>query len=385
MYSVTSSFIYNAAQHAATPSRQLLIGTSDYSSYVLRWPSIKKSWDGVLPQTVTINLSNEDKTFNFYTADPTKMQNKVYIKLGFGSEYIVPFAGTVDALRFTGGGVDMTLIDKFKKLSDRTIGDTSSPVLYTSSSYLVHNLAWYICTSHGGLSATVSSANTDIDYPSWNSWSSVFSADNVRMQARFTGQKPLEALHQIAILTQSAIFIENDKVKFMRFTLADSAHYTMNNDTVFDSTATLDDRDLINKALVNANYNVASDSFSILVNKVSSGSISTYGVREQLIDNNLIWLVDSASALNLAQRIVSTKQYVTNKYQAKSGLHAVMTTIGDSIVFQDTQLDVSDNFRVMGESLNIDDATKIFELDQSQFFNSFILDVTSLDGSEVLT
>lgn len=389
MYSVSSAFIYNASQQNASWTRRLLIGTSDYTNYVTKWPTISKTWDKINPQTVTIDLSNEGKTFNFYTADPTQMRTNVKLQLGFtyaGSEELITmFAGTVDAARYSGGGCSLTLIDKFKKLADRKIADTTSPQLYTSSEYLIHDMAWYLCTSHGGLSATANSGNTDIDYASFNSWTSLFSSDNVRIQGRFTGQTPLELLHQLSTLTQSAIYIEDDKLKFGRFLLTDSAYYTLDGDTIVDATTTLDDRELVNKAYVSAAYNVSSQSFGITVSQVNTASVNSYGTREVLVSEQYLWLTNSVSAINLSARMLGTGAQIKNKYQVKAPMHAIAATIGDTLHYVDTLMDVSDTFRIMQETVDLDSASKTFNIDQSQYFGGFILDVTSLDGSEVLT
>lgn len=390
MYSVTSAFAYNASLTNAAWRKRFYIGSSDYTDYVNKWPTIKKQWDGLSPQTVTIDLSNEGKTFNFLSVDPTLMQTTATLKLGFvyavgSEEFITPFAGTMDTLRFQTGGCAITLIDKFRKLADRKIGDTTTPTLYTGSSYLIHDMAWYLCTSHGGLSAVASTSNPDIDYASFGSWTSVFSADNVRCAGKFTGQQPLELLKQLSTLTQSAIYVENDKLKFSRFLLTDSAIYTLNNNTTMDVSATMDDRELINKAWVSANFNITSDSFAITVYDISSTSVANYGLREKLFAEQTIWLTDSVSAINLAQRQTGSYREIRNKYQVNAPLHAVISTIGDAITFVDPLLEVSDTFRIMEEELDLDSGSKRFGIDQTQYFGGFILDVTSLDGSEVLT
>lgn len=574
MYSVTDAFKQIASRTNAAWQRKFTIGSSDYSDDVLKWPTIERRWDDVSPLTITIELSNEDRMFNFFMQDKTLLHNQCAIQLGlpigmnllkysqefnnasgwtasnctvtanstlapdgtmtadtltdataaaFGSdsqsvtvpndsasyvlsvyvkkttggtapilginfglaggtavtgnirfnsdtggssgtatiidegsywriyrsiannssgntscsiniypasgvslaggdtatatgsavlwgmqleigtvpttynltvgsalsssttEYITPFSGTIDAVRYTGGKVSMTLVDKFKQLSDRVIADTTTPQSYTSSSYMVHDLAWFICTSHGGFSALTSTSNPDIDYQSFSSWTSVFSADNVRMQAQFTGQKPMEALKKIALLTQSAIWIENDKIKFIRFSLTGSATATLNDAGINNAEHILDDRELINTFHVGANYDITSRSHGITVSESSSSSISRYGLREDNSMENYIWLVDSVSALNLAQRIINTKKEITGGFTINAPLHSVASTIGDTIVYVDSLLQINDTFRIMGETLDLDTGTKVYAVDQTQIMNGFILDVTSLDGTEILT
>jgi hypothetical protein len=389
LYSVSSDFQVSAAAKNAAWTRQLLIGDSDYTDAVLKWPTISKKWDGVNPQTVVIDLANEGQLFNFLMTDPTKMHSTVSLKMGFtyvGSEELLTmFSGTIDSARYSGGSCKLTLIDKFRKLADRKVGDTTSPVSYTASSYLVHDMGWYACTSLGGLSAITSTNNPDIDYQSWSSWSSVFSVDNVRVKAQLTGQTPLEMLRKLSMLTQSAIYVENDKIKFGRFTIAGSGWITLDNSKVVDAEATLDDRQLVNKQYVSAAYDTTSKSFGITVQDVSTYSVNSYGIRENLIAESFVWLTDSVSALNLAQRIITSNKDIQSRYSIKAPIHSVLSTIGDAVLFQDTMLDVSDTYRIMEETLNMDSGLKTFSVDQTQYFGAFILDVSALDSSDVLT
>lgn len=301
------------------------------------------------------------------------------------SELLTPYVGTMDAVRFNDGQVSITLIDKLRKLSDRKIGDTSSPVSYTASSYLVHDMAWYACTSLGGMSALTSTSNPDIDYQSFSSWTSVFSADNVRVQGEFTGQQPVEVLRKLAALTQSAIFIENDKLKFTRFSIAATPSMDLMDDTVLAATATLDDRDLINRAFVSGAYDVTSRSFSITVKDESSDSMARYGMREKLIAESFIWLTDSVSTLSLAQRMIITGKEMQPRYSVRTPFNSALMTIGDAVLFEDSLLQISDSFRIMADGVDMETGTKTFEIDQSQYFGSFRLDISALDSSDVLT
>lgn len=387
MYAISSDFQLAAEAKNAAWVRKFTIGSSDYSAFVNRWPSISKKWDGLSPQTVTIDLSNEGRTFNFLITDPTKMRNTSTLSIGptvSSASLLDIFAGTIDSIRFGGGGCAVTLIDKFRKLTDRKIGDSSTPTNYTSSSYLIHDMAWYACTSLGGLSAVASTNNPDIDYLSWSSWSSVFSADNVRCKAHLTGQTPLELLRKLSTLTQSAIYIESDKIKFSRFIQVSSTFRTLDDARVLDAAATLDDRQLVNKAWVSANYDVTSRAFGITVYDQSSSSQASYGLRETLVSEELVWLTDSVSALNLAQRQIISNSTIAPRFSVRSPLHALDMTIGDPVRFTDALLQVDDTYRIMEETLDMDSGVKTYGIDQTQFFSGFRLDISALDSVDLL-
>jgi hypothetical protein len=62
-----------------------------------------------------------------------------------------------------------------------------------------------------------------------------------------------------------------------------------------------------------------------------------------------------------------------------------MTTIGDTVAFVDDMLGVSASFRVMGESLDMDEGKKTFVIDRTQYRVPFTLDVSKLDETDILT
>lgn len=385
MYSVTSQFISLAASKTAIWQRKFTIGGSDYSNHVMQWPTISRAWDDCAPGLVTIDLSNADQTFNFFLSDGTLLHAACSLQLGLSDEYITMLAGTIDALRFRDGKCSMTLVDKFKKLSDRRIGDLTTPTNYTGSDYMAHDLAWYVCTSHGGLSALTSTNNPDLDYASFGSWTAVFSLDNIRMKAQFTGQTTSEMLKKIAYLTQSAIWIENDKLKFVRFSVADSSAMSFDDTTILDGETVMDERTLVNKMYVGANYNVTSMSYAITVNDSSSSSISRYGYKESIINEMFVWLADSNSALNFAQRKVLQGKELKPQINIDAPLQGAHITIGDTIAVTDAQIAVSDTYRIMNETINMDTGRKTFGIDQSQYLLGFTLDISALDSSDVLT
>ena len=386
MYSVTSSFQSQAAQRNAAFTRKLLFGTSDYSDRVLSWPTIDRAWNDINPSTLTINLANADGLFNFFLTTPVKLRSSADIKIGIGGEYVTMFSGKVDAAQYRDGTIDLTLIDKFNELALRVVGDTTSPVSYTASAYMVHDMAWYACTSLGGLSALSSTNNPDIDYASFGSWSSLFSADNTRVSAQFTGQKPVEILQKLANLTQSAIFVENNKIKFSRYSITSSATATLTDDNVLDTLCSLDTRNLVNQYFVSAGYAPSSNYFQYTVNAIDSNSVGSYGLFQDNIAEESVWLTNSVSALNLAQRILLSKKEVKGSFQITCPLDNVATTIGDTLLYTDAQLNISAQiYRVMGEALDLENGTKTFTVDQTQLQGAFRLDISALDSSDVLT
>ena len=121
-YSVTSWFVEQAALENPPVKRTFTIAGSDYSDWVLSWPTINTRWDELRPNNVTIQLANEDQTFNFFKTAKTNVQAACVVKLGFthptsGDELLTMFNGTVAEVSFKDASVSLRLNDKVQKLS----------------------------------------------------------------------------------------------------------------------------------------------------------------------------------------------------------------------------------------------------------------------------
>ena len=82
-FSVSSWFVDQAASENPPVKRKFTIAGSDYTDYVLRWPTIKTRWNELQPNNVTIGLANEDQTFNFFKTAKAKTQSECVVEFGF--------------------------------------------------------------------------------------------------------------------------------------------------------------------------------------------------------------------------------------------------------------------------------------------------------------
>ena len=388
---VTSWFIDQTLSKTTEPVRKFTIGSSDYSEYVLKWPKFKKQWDDIRPLNFTINLSNEDQVFNFFIDDKTKLKQAVTLEMGYthptsGDELITLFAGETDYVRYSKGTCNISIVDKFKQLSERIIGTSDVPVNYMGSSYLPSDVAWWLITSYGGYDTTADSSNVDIDYPAFQTWSEIFSESSIFVEATFDGQKVTEALRKLSRMTRSAINIEEDKISFKRFSLADSNTVTITDDNVLDIGITINDADSINKQHVFADYDVTSEYHKISIFEVATAQVNSYGLHEDTEEDENIWYTNTVSALDLAQRVVNTKKDPYNSLDIASLLNSLPYLIGETVTVVDSLHGISgDGFRIMGKSIDMDKGLVSLLADRSQFGSPFILDTSSLDGSDQLT
>lgn len=388
-YSVTSWFVDQCRLQNPSLVRKFTIGNSDYSSFVTRWPTVGNRWDDIRPGNCAIGLSNEDQTFNFIREDTTQLRKICEVKAGFthptsGDELITLFAGTIDRIAYNKGSSDITVADKMRQLSERIIGSSSEPVVMTASGTLPSDIAWWIATSYGGFSNIQSTSNPDIDYQAWLDWAAVFSRDNAQMHAQFEGQKCTEALRKIGRHTISSITMIGQKLTFFRFTAASSIVNSFGTSELINLSTSIDDDDLINKQYVFGNYDQTSQSWGITVFDVDSVSINSYGLREQVEKDESVWYVNSAAALNLVQRIVDTNATPFERVDVEVPLIALYMTVGDLITAVDSQINLDSTYRIMQRSVNLDNATMRAQIDRSQLKNAFTLDISSLDGEDLL-
>jgi hypothetical protein len=394
-YSPSSDFQVEVRKKNPTIVREFTIGGSDYSDFVTKWPTFNQTINDIRPVNVVINLSNESGTFNFFESDKTKLRADAIIRMGvnFGAvgseELVTTFRGTGERVRYRRGSVDFTIVDKWTPLSERLVGDATTPLEYVGSNYLVSDIVWWLVTSHGGFDATQSTSNPDIDYDAFSTYASVFSEDSVFINASFDGIKITEALRKISRMTDSSMFTaytnSETKLSFNRFTQTSSEVLTLTpSDGIVDLQLEIDDRDMINRMTVFADYSITSDDYATVVFDESSVSVDSFGIREDLEKDENVWYVGSATAQNFAQRITLVKDSPYNKVMVRTHLMSLASQAGDALEVDDSLLGFGQSFRVKKRSFNMDTGQVNLEGDASAFFNGFTLDVDSLDHPDRL-
>lgn len=298
-------------------------------------------------------------------------------------QFISPFVGRIEKAIFDQGKCDITLTDKLKQLADRVIGTSNAPVTFNNSA-TPPDIAWYAVTSYGGFSNIRSTSNPDIDYQSWLDWAAVFSADTVYMAGRFDGQRVLEVLRKIGRHTQSAIFLKEDKLAFFRFTTVTTDTTYLDAEQIKSTRLSIEDTDMVNKQWVHAQFVPASDYWVIGCFDVKTASVNSFGLREHVERDEQIWYVNSSSALNLAQRVIRTAGEPYERLEVKTILAPLHRLIGETIQVMDDHLGITEGWRVMRYALDLDTGEISLQIDGTQINTPFILDQTSLDGTEIL-
>jgi len=387
---VTSWFQDQALSKTLEPVRKFTIGSSDYSGFVMKWPKFRRTSNDIRPKNLTIQLANHNQDLNFFITDKTLLTTSYTIEMGFthptsGDELITMFSGKGQTVKYRDNKIDITIVDKFKQLSDRVIGSSDVPVEYLNSNYLPSDIAWWLVTSYGGYDTTTSTANIDIDWDAFAEWASIFSEGSVFVEARFDGQRVNEALRKLGRQTSSNILIQDDKLTFFRWTVADS------NTTAFDSSNIKDVElevvvdDVVNKQFVFADYAPSSDFFQISVVDQDSSSVNSFGIKEHVEEDKNVWHVNTVSALDLAQRRTQVNGEPFNRLKIESGLSGIQRFIGETVTVVDSHLALNEGYRITGMEVDMNVGQINFMADRSQYFGAFTLDVSTLDGPDVLT
>ncbi len=387
----SSEWIQNIQGYKPLITRQFFIGTSDYSPHVLKWPRIKTDWIKMAPNNVMINLANEDQSFNFLRDDGLGVTLECEIKIGQitavdSLESITLFKGGISGFKFKSGACAISIVDRWNQLTNRIIGTEDVPVDYSTSNYLPSDLAWYFCTSHGGLSSVESSSNPDIDHSSFLDWASIMSGSSILMQSYLKGSKPVDGLRRIGRLTNTAIYVSPDnRLTFKRFSLIDSNSTILSDSTVKDTSIEIREDAIINKFYQKAGYSVASDYHTITVFDTDSDSVNSYGLHEEIEGDKIVWFVNTASALDSAQRLIQQYSMPADDMLVDTVLAALPSLIGETLVVEDTLLGINLGYRVENTDVNYDTGAMRVKGSRRLFFNGFTLDASTLDGPDILS
>jgi hypothetical protein len=384
-YVVTSWYIDQLANVASEPVRKLTIGSSDYSSFVAKWPKIKWTVNDLKAVNPSVTLYNQDGDLNTFYENVYLITTSADIQFGFthptsGDELITLWQGWLKRVNYSRENCIVHFEDTMRVLNERTVGDSKTPL----------NLG-PVVPSHIGISLVNSHALLDtptyVDEAEYLIWAEVFSRDNVLGSARYEGIKVREALSRLGKNTDSAIWIAGDgKIHFKRFEAVSSNDITLTKDEINDLQINLDDTRLINKQWVYADYKQESDFYNIIVNHVSSSSVNTYGVRENIMKDETFWFADSASAFNMASRKTVLFHDVPKKFNLQTSLIGLQLEIGDTVRVDDEFFGITsaDAWRITEYDLDINNGIIDWELDEAASLYGFILDIDQLDGPKVL-
>lgn len=363
------------------PSRSFTIGTSDYTDRVLRWPKITRAANRLKSTKIKIPLANTDGHFNNFYTNNYSIPNTCTLECDSYTLYV----GFLNDVQYQNERCDLTLRDRLSELEVKKVGDSDAVVSFAPQ--IPSEIAWVLCTSYGELDNTTSTSNADIDYTSFLLWAEVFSEDSVECEANYDGQKISEALERLSKMTNSDIWINRDgKLRFKhKFDVA-SNDTSIAEEYIVDLKIKVSQDKIINDQYVYGAYSSDNSTWSLKRNSIDQASINSYGLHESVLKDKTIWYQSSVYAGVIAQkRILQYKNPVT-EFTARVPFTHINTTVSDRVRLVNSffSINSAQAWRVVEEKIDMDNGKIEFELDGAQSFEPFYLDISNLDGNEVL-
>jgi hypothetical protein len=300
-------------------------------------------------------------------------------------EYAKIFTGFLKDVHYSQKQCTLRIKDRLWDFAERKVGDPDAHVDIGSS--IPSEIAWTLCTCYGGLSSVRSASNPDIDYPSFLTWAAQFSQDNILMSANYQGMTVAEAVGRLGKMTDSAVWVEGDgKLAFKKFIEPSSLDITFTRDEFKDILIDVESLRVINRHYTNFDYSVGSEYWQKTVFTQNSVSVNSFGLYEDAAKDETVWYVDSVGAMGLSQRKVNLLSNPPARFGLTSGLYGIHKQIGETVRLVDSFYDLTSGsgWRMVESRFDMDRAGLKLTLDEATVMNGFYLDVSDLDGDDLL-
>ena len=361
--------------------------SSDLSGKVIEYHTISRDVTDVVGETWGLRLENASQTFNSLITNKEQFFKTGIFEFGFSTEsgtndVIQLFGGELTKAKFRETRVDLTFEDKLSALKKIKVGTKESPVSFVNTNVNPADLAFWVVTSFGGLSAVKSTSNPDINFTSWNNWFNIFDSNAIVVNAQFKGEKVTEILDKVQRVTDSTIYGEGDNsIYFNRWTGAGSDSITITDSHVSDFVPlSITGTEISNVVKVLHGFDVTSETWAGEATQTNSTSVGSYGTQEEIFDDELVFYANSASAFNLAERVAFRKSEPNIDIDVTTPLISLGVQLGDEIVFTSRVYSLTSRaFGLRAYEKDLEDKTVTLKL--SEGFNrggsrlhSFILD-----------
>lgn len=379
--------------HASEPIRRFTMAGSDHSNRVITWPKIRRDIETVKPVNVGITLSNADGLYNGFHESLYTITATCTLEIGFenptGSDtlYVKIYSGAVEKVGFQESGrrAKIFIKDKVFDFSLRKIGSTDDPVDFSGD--IPSDIAWTLCTCYGGLSNVQSTSNADIDYTKFSDWAETFSADSVTADAHYEGEKTTKALFDICEYTDSFVHVDGDgKIVFDRFVEVSSNDFLVEEGKYKKIDLDIDLTKIVNKQYVSYNYSVASDYWQNQVSNVETTSVNSFRLHESVLEKENFWYTSSQHASNLSSRKLGRLSVPPRYYKVDLPLFGLHRSPGDTIRIVNSFFNITSGsgFRISEQHIDMQNLAIKIKTNEALVANAFYLDVSDLDGNELL-
>lgn len=386
----TSWFLDQLNSTTSEPVRVFTLAGSDHSDNVYKWPTIKREIENLKFNIANITMVNADGLYNEFIESLYMIPATCTLDIGFshptsGDELVRLYSGYVEKIAYSDQSMQFQLRDKLYKLSLKKVGSDDDPISISSENPAY--IAWTLCTCYGGLDSTASDSNTDIDYDYYTSWYSEFEADDIKTYAYYEGEKIIKCIDDLCEYTDSFAWVNGDgKIVFNRFTEVSSLDFIIFEGQYKKIGIDIDLAKLTNRQYVNYNYSVTSDYWQNQYSEQNTVSVNSYSVHEKVLGKENIWYVAQAQASNIASRIVTRKANPSKDFKIDTLLYGIHREPGTNMRLVNSFYSVSSatGWVVSKQQINMDSFVTIIKTTEALSASAFYLDVSNLDGDEVL-
>ena len=376
--SVSSWFAAEAAGPTWSPARHFTLGGSDASAAVLRWPALRTQLGGVDLMTAQIALSNADGRFNsFVSSTGAVLATSCELALslthpGSGEERLRLFQGQTSRLRFQQAGavLALELQGRTRQLGNPTLGSdaTSGALLFTTSAMFPSDLSWDLLTQHGGLDSAQNCGNADIDYAGWLAWRHWDEMRDIRVQARFRGERLLQALDDLTLMASRGLSLRDGRLSFPdRYEGYEGPLTALDPGRLLNLEMDLDPARLVNVFQVEADYSLVEEAFLGTVSRVQSDSIVLYGERAGRFSSTAVWFASIADAHYLAEDQVLFNHRPTPRLHLRLPLdQGLGISPGQTVTLSQSYIPVSSSaWRVQAQTLDLEQGESALTLERA--------------------
>ena len=300
-------------------------------------------------------------------------------------ELLKIYTGYLKNVRYTKDSCEIRTMDRLWDFTSRKVGD--SDALVDIGSEIPSDIAWTLCTCYGGLSTIESISNPDINYSSFLAWAEQFSTDSLLMSAHYDGIKITDAMSRLAKMTDSAVWIEGDgKLNFVKFVEPSSLDIMFSRDEMTDLLIDVEGLRVVNKHYTSFDYSVGSNYWTKTVFAQNTLSINTFDLHEDVLSDDSIWHVDSVGALSISHRKVNLLNAPPKRFRISTGLYGIQRQISETVRLTDSFYGITSTsgWRLTETQFNTDTGEMRFLMDEANVMNAFYLDVSFLDGDDLL-
>ena len=376
---ISSAFRLTSQGQLLHPQRRFTMGGSDYSDSVVRWPSLRSKATSIDLGSTEILLDNTTGGCRFLidSADTHNLSCEISVGLETAvncREYLSLFTGAPSYLRTSrqGAQIRLQLQGKTRQLTDIALGSdaTSAGLDYTGSRYLPADLTWELLTNLGGLSATESTSNPDIDYAAWLDWQEMDRMRDARVRGYFTGQKIYQVINDLALMANRSISFRNNRLRFSDQFLTQSMTQTpLEPEKVLDIEFSLNPQGILNDYQVELAFDPAAGTFAQQYSRADFASQAQYGTRSGRFASRQVWFDEYADPYQLVEDQLGAQGTPTLMATVRTPLAGGLTlTPGDQVTL--THSLVGQNqapFRIVEQEINLDQGVILMRLSQARY------------------